>query len=232
MAIDGAWVALSPLGPGQNARFYGLSNLLETFLLVPALAGAALLGRRFGAAGFAAVAILSLVAVAGSRFGADAGGALVLAAGYAALVVALVRDRRRAAVLALVAAAAAVTLVALDALGGPSTHLGETLRGGPAEILSDVADRVTLSWLRATDTLGMALTVLGATAALALLVARLPRLSLARFGKGLLAAFAVAVLASLVVNDSPKEVAIGGLAGYLALERWLRTARLESGAYP
>ena len=39
-------VALSPFGPSQAGRFYGVSNLLETFLLVPALLGAALLGRR------------------------------------------------------------------------------------------------------------------------------------------------------------------------------------------
>ena len=44
--LDERWVALSPFGPSQNARFYGISNLLETFLLVPALVGAALLWRR------------------------------------------------------------------------------------------------------------------------------------------------------------------------------------------
>ena len=69
-ALDGSWLALSPLGPSQNARFYGLSNLLETILLVPAFAGA-VLAKRLGWAGFAAVAGLSLVLVSGSRFGAD-----------------------------------------------------------------------------------------------------------------------------------------------------------------
>ena len=29
MGVDDRWVALSPLGPSQNARFYGISNLLE-----------------------------------------------------------------------------------------------------------------------------------------------------------------------------------------------------------
>ena len=43
MALDATTVALSPLGPTQNARFYGLSNLLATLLLVPALAGAVFL---------------------------------------------------------------------------------------------------------------------------------------------------------------------------------------------
>ena len=37
--IEGSTVALSPFGPTQNSRYFGLSNLLETMLLVPALAG-------------------------------------------------------------------------------------------------------------------------------------------------------------------------------------------------
>ncbi|MEO8289512.1 MAG: hypothetical protein ABI649_00770 [Gaiellaceae bacterium] len=37
LGLDGTAVALSPFGPTQNARFYGISNLLETMLLVPAL---------------------------------------------------------------------------------------------------------------------------------------------------------------------------------------------------
>ena len=45
MGIDAEAVALSPFGPSQSGRFYGVNNLLETMLLVPSLAGAALLGR-------------------------------------------------------------------------------------------------------------------------------------------------------------------------------------------
>ena len=88
MAVDASWVALSPLGPTQNARFFGLSNLLETMFLVPAFAAAYLLGKRFGLVGFGAAALLTLITVAGSRFGADGGGAIVLVAGYAVLLVA------------------------------------------------------------------------------------------------------------------------------------------------
>ena len=57
LAAEGTWVALSPLGPTQNGRFFGLSNLLETLLLVPALVGAS---RR---AAFLPVAILATVMV-------------------------------------------------------------------------------------------------------------------------------------------------------------------------
>ncbi|MDP9491922.1 MAG: hypothetical protein M3P42_06945, partial [Actinomycetota bacterium] len=87
MVVDERWVALSPLGPTQNARFYGLSNLLATLLLVPALAGAVLLGRRFGMWGFAGAAALSIVTVGGSSFGADGGGAVVLLAAFLILAV-------------------------------------------------------------------------------------------------------------------------------------------------
>ena len=64
LGVDGSAVALSPLGPTQNARFYGVSNLLETMLLVPGLAGAYLLHRRLGWAAFAGVALLTFVAIA------------------------------------------------------------------------------------------------------------------------------------------------------------------------
>ncbi|HKO74957.1 MAG TPA: hypothetical protein VJU01_06560, partial [Gaiellaceae bacterium] len=40
LGVDGTDIALSPFGPSQNSRFYGLSNFLETMLLVPALGGA------------------------------------------------------------------------------------------------------------------------------------------------------------------------------------------------
>ena len=45
MGLDAETVALSPFGPSQSGRFYGINNLLETMLLAPALLGAALLGR-------------------------------------------------------------------------------------------------------------------------------------------------------------------------------------------
>jgi hypothetical protein len=215
MGLDDRWVALSPLGPSQNARFYGLSNLLETMLLVPALAAAALLGRRYGPLAFGAVAIGSLVAVAGSRFGADGGGAIVLAAGFAVLAALLAGGGRRAAALAAAGAAAVVVLLALDALLGPATHVGETVRGGPAELAEDLADRASLSWRRATARVYDAVFVAAGVALLAFLAARLRKLP--RDAAALPLAFAAAIAVSLVVNDSPVDVTLWGLAGLLAL---------------
>ncbi|MBD0328923.1 MAG: hypothetical protein ICV64_02315 [Thermoleophilia bacterium] len=212
LGLEGTWVSLSPLGPSQNGRFYGVSNLLETMLLVPALGAAWLLGRRWGWAPFAAVAAVSLVAVAGSRFGADGGGAFVLAAGFALLAVALAGGGRRAVPAAALAGAAAVAVIAADAVLGPMTHVGESVRAGPGEVLADVADRLVLSWRRATADAAVALAVAGSIVALAGLVVRGPR-------RPLPLAFAAAIGVSLLVNDSPREVAVGGLVGYLALAR-------------
>jgi hypothetical protein len=232
MGVDDRWVALSPLGPSQNARFYGLSNLLETMVVVPALAGAALLARRLGgwrgATAFAAVALVSLVAVAGSRFGADGGGAVVLAAGYGVLGALLAGGGRRAAGLALAGGAAVVLLLALDAAIGPATHVGETVRGGPGELAGDLADRVSLSWERATTGAATGVAVVAGIAALAVLAVRLRRHS--GRAAALPLAFAAAIAVSLVVNDSPVDVILWGLAGLLALDAWARNADTAGGA--
>ena len=224
MAADATWVALSPLGPSQNGRFYGISNLLETLLLVPALGGAALLARRFGPSALVAVAVLSLVTVAGSRFGADGGGAIVLAAGFAVLGVGLAGGGRRAAVLGMAAAGLAVAVIAADAVFGPATHVGESLRGGPDEVAGDLWERVELSWRRATDGPATALLVGASLVALVVLVARGARLALPL-------AVAAAIAVSLVVNDSPREVSAGGVVAYLAAERFARRGHEGSRGY-
>lgn len=205
MAIDERWVALSPLGPTQNARFYGLSNLLATLLLVPALAGAALLGRRYGIWAFVGIALLALVAVGGSSFGADGGGAVVLLVAFVVLWALEYGLDRRFAIGA--AALAAVLAVAL-AVGG-SSHVTDALSDGPVGLVEDLGRRVELSVERATAGVGVALLVFGGIAVLAALALRERRPVLL----ALLAGLAV----SLLVNDSPNDVVIAGLACYLVL---------------
>ena len=212
MALDARWVALSPLGPTQNARFFGLSNLLATMLLVPALAGAAALWRARGWAPFLAVAAVAVVTVGSSRLGADGGGALVFASALAVLAAALAGWSRRALALAAAGAVAAVAALAADALLGPATHVGRSVRGGPGEVLADVGDRLVLSWERATAGPVHVLAIAAALALVAVLLARgaLDPLPLAA---------AAALGVSLLVNDSPLEVAVGGAAAVLALAR-------------
>ena len=163
LAVDGTWVSLSPLGPAQAGRFYGITNRVEALLLVPALVGASL------PATFLPGAILAVVTVAGSSFGADGGGAVVLVVAYAVLAVGLFGWRRAVPAAAAVAGAAVLAIVI-----GPSTHV--TSAGSGA-----LSDRIRLSWDLLMDdwrfTAGAAASVI----ALAVLVWRGPRpASLAR----------------------------------------------------
>ena len=104
-------MAITPLGPTQNSRYWGIGNQLETLLLAPLLAGAALARRLFGAAGFAAFALLGLVTVAGNKFGSDGGGAIVLGVAFAFLGARLLRLGARGFVTMLLAAATAVMAI-------------------------------------------------------------------------------------------------------------------------
>ena len=172
LGLDAESIALSPFGPSQAGRFYGVSNLLETMLLVPAILGPALLGRLG-----VAVAGLSIVAVAGSRFGADGGGLLVLLAVYATLLVRTrgVRlDARRVAVLVVAGVAAAIVLVGIDAAIGGSSHVTQAVGDGPGAVLGDIADRLELSARRTFGAFGPAFAVLASLAVLVVVATRRP----------------------------------------------------------
>jgi cytochrome c553 len=207
LGLDAETVALSPLGPSQVNRFYGINNLLETMLLAPALAGAALLGR----AGVL-VAGLALVTIGGNRFGADGGGIVVLAVAYLVLWWRLrgAPPSRRGLALA---AAAVVALVALDLATGGSSHVSDALRDGPASLAGDLADRVERSVERTLDSPGALAVVLGSLAVLAAVVMRAPRTPV-------LVSFLAGLAASLVVNDTPSDVLGAGAAIAVALARY------------
>ena len=214
LGLDAETVALSPLGPSQSGRFFGINNLLETLLLVPAFVGATLLGR----AG-AAVALLALVAVGSGRLGADGGGLVVLAAGYVVLAARLLEVRLTARAVAAGAAALGVLVLALaglDALLGGDSHVSSALSGGPAGLTGDLADRVELSVRRTLASPGALAVVLGGLAVLAT-VWRAPRTPVL---DAVLAALAV----SIVVNDTPSDIVGLGAVVAVAVARagpWL-----------
>lgn len=209
LGVAGPAVALSPLGPTQNARFYGLSNVLATLLLGAAVAGVALVARHYGAVPAALVALVAFVATAGSRFGADGGGAIVLAAALAVLAVLLYPRRRRLVAAAVLAGAA--LLLGLDVVAGGESHVTRALEDG---IGDDLVRRAEISWERATRSWYEALYLGALVAALAALAWRTAR------RHAMLAALAVGLGVSLLVNDSPNEVLVPGVACYLALSRW------------
>lgn len=192
LAVDGTWVSLSPLGPAQTGRFFGVTNRVEALLLVPALIAAS---RRLT---FLPAAVLGVVTVAGSAFGADGGGAVVLVVAYAVLAIGLFGLRLGLPLAACVAGAAALAIVV-----GPSTHVTSASAGA-------LPDRIRLSLDLLADDWRVAAVTAAALAVLALLVVRGPR-------RPLPLALVAGVAVSLVVNDSPLEVAVAGVVGYLTL---------------
>lgn len=222
LLVDGPAISLSPFGPTQNSRFYGLSNLLSAMLLVPALAGTGLLRITAGWAPALLLAALSLVAIAGSRFGADGGTGIVLVVAYAVLAVELAEARRRAVVVAVaVAAAAGAAVIALDAATGASSHLTDAVGGGAGSFAADLRDRVVLSWERATERWYLAALVAAGALLLVLLVTRLRATELPRYLQAIPLSLAVAVGVSLLVNDSPLDVVAVGLVAYLAAQAYV-----------
>ena len=208
MGIDPETVALSPFGPSQSGRFYGVNNLLETMLLAPALAGAALLGR-WGIG----VAVLAFVTIGGNRLGADGGGTVVLAAAYLVLVLRL-HGRRLTWRLAALAAAGAIALslllLGLDAATGGSSHVTDAVGDGPVALAGDLADRLERSVRRTAASAGATAVVLGSLAVLTAVALRARR-------EAVVDAFLVGLAVSLVVNDTPSDVLGIGAAIAIAL---------------
>jgi mono/diheme cytochrome c family protein len=231
MGIDAEAVALSPFGPSQSGRFYGVNNLLETMLLVPSLVGAALLGR----AGVA-VAALAFVTIGGNRFGADGGGLVVLAAAYPVLLLRLGGRRptvRLAAAVAAGAVAIALLLLGLDAATGGSSHVTKAVGDGPVALARDLGDRVELSVRRTAASAGAVFVVVISLAGLVWTALRTPR-------DAVLDAFLAGLAVSLIVNDTPADVLGMGAAAAFALARagpappgshvWLDSAAMRRAA--
>jgi hypothetical protein len=208
--------ALAALGPHPDGggRFYGITNSVETVLLVPAILAGLLLPARV----LLGVALLALVTVGWSRAGADGGGIIVLAAAFLAL---WLRRRgepltaRRIVVGAALVVAAGLALVAIDAITGGSSHVTRAVSGGPLALLGDLAHRVNYSFHSATSTWLTALGVAAWIAGTIALLVRGPRTPA-------VVALAVALLASLIVNDAPKDVSLLGFVACAGLVAWER----------
>jgi len=210
MGLDAETVALSPFGPSQVGRFYGINNLLETMLLAPALAGTALLGR-WGVG----VAALAFVTIGGNRFGADGGGIVVLAAAFLVLLTRLQGRRLTWRLAALVAAGAvtmALVLLGVDAATGGSSHITDAVGDGPVALAGEVADRIDVSVRRTAESAGATAVVLGSLVILAAVALRARR-------EPVLDAFLAGLAVSLIVNDTPGDVLGIGAAIAIALAR-------------
>jgi hypothetical protein len=214
MAFDPSVLSLATMGPELTARFYGVSNLLETLLLVPALLGAKLLGERLGPAAFLGVAALALAAVAENRLGADGGGAIVLGVAFAALGVRMLGRGVGAFAGALAGAGLLVySLVAIDAAFTGPDHLRGAIGGGWHGLAASAFSRVPLSYGRMLDQWWM-IFPLGWVLLLGVLSLRSAR---TRGDSALRISYLAAVGISLLVNDSPGTVSLAALGAFAAV---------------
>jgi hypothetical protein len=212
------WAAITPLGPTQNQRFWGIGNQVETLLLAPLLAGVVIAWRRFGIVGFAALSLLGLVVMTDNRLGADGGGAVVLGVGVAVLGARLLKLRTTGFVTLLLTSATVVLAIVATNLRQPGpNHLRSAFATGFDGLLDVARDRVVLAYDPA-----LAQWAIVTPLAIAFLVV----LALAYRGarqatrRDLLLALAVAVVTSLLVNDSAAYVLAGGIAVLGALARF------------
>ena len=224
-ALRPSWVALTPLGPTQNSRFWGIGNQLETLLLAPVLAGALLATRRFGRFGFAAFTVLGIVLVPDNRLGSDGGGAIVFGVALAFLGARTLRLGARGFVTLLLLAATLVLALVSYNLGGPGPdHLRSAFGQGLSGLVRVVQNRVPLAYLPALHSwpllLPLALFFLGA-----FLVAL--RLAHSRASSDLVVALGLAIGTSLLVNDSAAYELAGGVAVLAAVARFKPTVAVQ-----
>jgi len=221
-AFRPSWVAVTPLGPTQDSRFWGIGNQLETLLLAPLLTGALLAERRFGRLGFAAFAVLGFVLMTDNRFGSDGGGAIVLGVALAFLGARALRLGARGFITLLLLASSLVLAVVSYNLRTPGPdHLRSAFGQGLSGLFRVVENRVPLAYLPALHDLPLVLP-LALWFAAALVVA--VRVSYARASQDLVLAMGLAIGVSLLVNDSAAYELVGGVATLAAVMRVKVTA--------
>jgi hypothetical protein len=205
--------------PDGGVRFYGISNQVETVLLVPGLLGGALLGPAV----LPLVAACVLIVVGASGLGADGGGVLVFASGYLFLWLRLRRVPLTGRNLLLAGAAVVVAgliLVGLDAAVGGSSHVTRTIGDGPGAVLGELAHRWRVS-LDGFVSSGQATVIISVSLiVLVWLAFRRPRYATVD-------AVLVALAVSLLVNDSPRDVAAYGALSCAALRVWEEARRVQ-----
>ena len=212
------WQAVNPLGPTQNSRFWGIGNQVETLLLAPLLAGAFLARRRFGIVGFLVFGLFGLTVMTDNRLGADGGGAIALGIALAVLGARLFKLGAKGFVGLLASAAFAVLWIVTQGLAqrGPN-HLRSAFQDHGAGLLSSLESRVPLSYLPAMHAWQIVLPLLFVLAASFWLAWRGARQQSTR---DVLLAFGVAIVTSLLVNDSAAYELAGGIAVVGAIARF------------
>jgi hypothetical protein len=212
------WQAVNPFGPTQNSRFWGIGNQVETLLLAPLLAGAFLARRRFGILGFVLFGVFGLVVMTDNRLGADGGGAIALGVALAVLGTRLFKLGAKGFVGLLGSSALAVLWIVSRGLAQPGpNHLRSAFADHGAGLFSSLESRVPLSYLPALHAWEMVVPLL---CVLAMAFALAWRFARQRSTRDLLLAFGVAIVTSLLVNDSAAYELTAGIAVVGAFARF------------
>jgi hypothetical protein len=212
------WQAVNPFGPTQNSRFWGIGNQAETLLLVPLLVGAFLARRRFGLVGFALFGVFGLIVMTDNRLGADGGGAIVLGVALAVLGARVFRLGVTGFVGLLASSAIAVLWIVTQGLAEPGpNHLRSAFSGGADGLLASLGSRVPLSYVPALHAWQLVFPLL---AILAVVFALAWRAAREQSTRDVLLALGVALVTSLLVNDSAAYELAGGIAVVAAVARF------------
>jgi hypothetical protein len=215
------WQAVNPFGPTQNSRFWGIGNQIETLLLAPLLAGAFLARRRFGIVGFAVFGVFGLVVMTDNRIGSDGGGAIALGIALAVLGARLFKLGWKGFAGLLASAALAVLWIVSRGLAQPGpNHLRSAFADHGAGLLASLESRVPLSYLPALHAWELVVPLLFVLAATFTLSWRFARQQSTR---DILLAFCVAIVTSLLVNDSAAYELTAGIAVIGAFARFAPT---------
>lgn len=216
--LQPGWAAITPLGPDQNLRFWGIGDQIATLLLAPLLMGATIARQRLGWVGFAAFSLLGIFVMTDNRLGANGGGAIALGLALALLCARLSRRGLLALAAALTAAAALVLAIVKHGLASPGpNHLRSAFGRGITGFLDVAAHRVPLVYTPAvhdwplTLPLAVLLIISGVVAF---------RGRRARVTRDLLLALAAGLIASLLVNDATGFMLAAGIGGTSTLARF------------
>ena len=215
------WAAITPLGPDQNLRFWGIGDQIATLLLAPLLMGAVIARQRLGWLGFAAFSLLGIFVMTDNRLGANGGGAIGLGLALALLGVRLSRRGLLAIVGAVAAAAAIVLAIVQHGLASPGpNHLRSAFGHGISGLLRVAANRVPLVYTPAMHDWPLTLPLALLLIASGVLVFRVTR---ARAARDLLCALSAGLIASLLVNDATGFMLTAGIACASAAARFTPT---------
>jgi len=212
------WAAVTPLGPDQNLRFWGIGDQIGTLLFAPLLMGAVIARQRLGWVGFAAFSLLGLFVMTDNRLGANGGGAIGLGLALAVLGVRLSRRGLLAFAVALTATGAIVFAIVQHGLASPGpNHLRSAFGSGISGFLDVAVNRVPLVYAPAVHEWPLTFPLAVLLVACGLLAFRVTR---ARAGRDLLLALATGLIASLLINDATGFMLAGGIACASAVARF------------